>query len=52
MQPDVKVCCQLDFPMLNKVVQVPPTREKPSPGAAGHDQTMLLRRTPRREHLI
>ena len=49
IQPDLKVCRQLDFPMLKDVVQVAPTREKPSPGSARRDQTLQTRHKGRRE---
>ena len=50
--PDTKVCVQLEFPMLNSVVQATPMHEKPSPRTAGREQTTLLRRKPRRERVI
>ena len=49
---DLKVYRQLDFPMLNDVMQVTPMREKPSPGTARRDQSMETRHGWRRGRVI
>ena len=42
MRPDLEVCSQLGFPMLNDVMQAASKREKPSPDATWHDQTIQM----------
>ena len=52
IMPDLKVCGQLGFPMLNDVVEATPMREKPSPDTAQWDQTMQMRREEHRRRII
>ena len=52
IQPDLKVCRQLHFPMLKDVVQAALTHEKSSPATARRDQTMQTRHEPHRRHII
>ena len=50
--PNIKVCSEFEFPMVNDVMQAALMREKPSPGSARRNQTIQTRRTPRRERVI
>ena len=50
--PGLNVCGQLEFAVLNVVVQAAPMREKPSPGTARCDQMAQTRPTSRHECVI